>query len=145
MAVAPDLEVELVRERVHAAHAHAVQSARDFVVRGVEFSARVQRGEHDLRGGKFFSAHYHVINGDPAAIIDDGDGVINVNGDFDLGGVTGKRFVNGIVHDFVDEVMQSHLAIRADVHGGAQAHGFHTLKDFNVVGGVLAVAPVCSN
>src|SRR5438270_5765564 len=41
--------------------------------------------------------------------------------------------------------MQSHLAIRADVHGRTQADGFHALEDFNVVGGVLTVATIAGN
>jgi hypothetical protein len=37
-----------------------------------------------------------------------------VNRDFDLVGVSGERFVDRIVHDFVNEMMKSNLTRRAD-------------------------------
>ena len=47
--VAPDFELQQFRKRVHAAHAHAVQAARNFVAVGIELAAGVQLGHHDLR------------------------------------------------------------------------------------------------
>ena len=35
--------------------------------------------------------------------------------------------------------MQAEFAGRADVHGGAFAHGFHAAEDFDGVGGVVSV------
>ena len=65
-----------------------------------------------------------------------------MNGDFDLVGVTGERFVDGVVHDFVDQMMQSDLARRADIHGGTFADGFHSAQHFDGIGSVVPVAPV---
>ena len=49
-AVALDLDVELGRQRVHDAHADAVQTTGHGVGAGLELAAGVQRGEHDLDG-----------------------------------------------------------------------------------------------
>src|SRR5262249_58500031 len=108
--IAPDFEIELVAERVDHAHAHAVQSAGNFVSGGIEFAAGVQLGHHDLRGRHAFAIHFHVVAGNAAAVINDGDGVIDVNGDIDAVGVTSERFVHRVVDNFVDQVMQSQLA-----------------------------------
>ncbi len=116
-AVAPDLELELIAERVDAGDADAVQSAGNFVGRGIELSAGVQHGHHDLRGGNLLAVNVHVIDRNAAAVVDHGDRVVEVDGDFDFVGEAGERFVDRVVDDFVDEVMQSHLAGRADVHG----------------------------
>ena len=83
----------------------------------------------------------HHVDGNAAAVVDHGDGVVDVNGDFDLVGMAGERFVDGVVHDFVDQVVQSHLAGRADVHRGTLAHGFHAAENFDGIGVVVPVAP----
>jgi hypothetical protein len=54
LAVAPDFQIQLSRQRVHHGDAHAVQAARDFVAVVVELAAGVQDGEHDFRRGRPF-------------------------------------------------------------------------------------------
>ena len=136
--VAPDLEFQFFAERVHAGNANAVQSAGDFVGRGVELAAGVQLGHDHLRGRKLLTVNVHRVHGNAAAVVHDGDGVIDVDGDFDLVGVTGERLVHRVVHYLVDQVMQSHLAGRADVHRGAFANGFHAAEHFDGVGSVVS-------
>src|SRR5580698_1451861 len=60
--------------------------------------------------------------------------------DLDFVGVSGERFVNRIVDDFVDQMMKSEVTGRADVHGGTLADGFHATQYFDGIGGVIAVA-----
>ena len=57
-----------------------------------------------------------------------------------LSAITRQGFVDGVVDDFVDEVMESDFAGRADVHGGALADRFHAAEDFDGVGIVIAVS-----
>ena len=71
------------RERVDAAHAHAVQSAGDFVAVGIELAAGVQLGHDDLgRRDAFLLVHVHR---NAAAVVDHGDRIVVVDGDVDLG------------------------------------------------------------
>ena len=126
-------------ERVHAGDTDAVQSAGNFVGRGVELSARVQHGHHDLRRGQTLAINIHLVGGNAAAVVDDGDGVVDVNGDVDAIGESRQRFVDRVVDHFVDEVMQSHLAGRADVHGGTLAHRFHAAQNLDGICGVVSV------
>ena len=51
VAVAPDLDIEFLAERVHATHADAVQAAGNFVGGGIELAAGMELGEHHLHGG----------------------------------------------------------------------------------------------
>ena len=138
--VAPDFQFELFAERVDATYSYAVQSAGNFVGVAVELAASVQRSHHYLRGGNLFAVDIHVIDWNAASVIDHSDGVIEMDCNFDLIGVTGERLVHRVIHDFVDEVMQAEFAGRADIHGGALAYGFHAAKDFDGVGGVISVA-----
>ena len=56
--------------------------------------------------------------------------------------VAGQGLVDGVVHHFVDQVVQSHLAGRADVHGGTQAHGLQAFENLDVFAGIAAVIAV---
>ena len=87
--VAPDFQIQFFAERVDAAYAYAVQASGNFVGVAVELAAGVQRGHDDLRGGNFFAVDVHVVDGNAASVVDYGDGVIEVDGDFDLVGVAG--------------------------------------------------------
>jgi len=78
LAVAPDLEVERLRQRVDHRDADAVQAARHLVAVVVELAAGMQHGEHDFR--RRFAALVQ-IGRDAAAVVDDGDGSVDVDGD----------------------------------------------------------------
>ena len=81
----------------------------------------------------------HVVDGNAATVVDYGDGVIEVDSDFDFVGVAGERFVYRVIDYFVDQMMQAEFAGRAYVHGGTLAHGFHAAEDFDGIGGVVSV------
>src|SRR6266404_6891225 len=121
-AVARDFEFEPVGKRVNDGDANAVQSARNFIRFAVKFYTGVQNSEHNFRGWALFGSVH--VDGNAAAIVDHGDRIVGVHGHVDFVGVTGHGFVNGVVDHFPDEMMQTHFARRADVHRGAQAHGF---------------------
>ncbi len=138
VAVAPDGQVQPLRQRVDDRHADAVQAAGDLVAAAVaELAAGVQDGEDDL-GGRLLLL-LHRVDGDPAAVVDDGDRVVRVDHDLDLVGLAGERLVDGVVDDLVDQVVQAAGAGRADVHARALAHGLEALEDGDVLGVVAAV------
>ncbi len=138
-AVAPDLDVELFAQRVDAADADAVQAARDLVVGGVKLAAGVQHGEHHLhRGHGLAGGQRLVVDRNAAAVVDDGDGVVDVDGDIDARGIAGQRLVDRVVDDLIDQVMQTHLAGRADVHGRAQADRREAFEDRDIFCGVAS-------
>ena len=103
LAVAPDFEVELLRERVDDRHADAVQAARDLVAVVVELAAGVQHRQHDFGGRPPARV---LIGRNAAAVVDDGDRPVDVDGDVDLIAEAGQRLVDGVVDDLVDEVVQ---------------------------------------
>ena len=145
VAVAPDLHVEFLAERVHAAHAHAVQSAGDLVSGGVELAAGMKLGEHHLhRRHHLAVAHRHHVHRNPAAVVDHRDGVVDVDDDFDFLGVSGQRLVDGVVDHFVDQVVQPHLAGRADIHGRTKAHRLQAFENLDVFAGVAAVVAIAA-
>ena len=71
--------MECLRKSVHAAHANAVQTARDFVGVRIELTTGVQFG-HDNLGCRdaFILVHIHR---NAATVIDHGDRIIAMKGD----------------------------------------------------------------
>ena len=126
-------------ERVDAGNADAVQAAGNFVGRGVELAAGVQHGHDDLGRRQPLAIHIHFVDWNAAAVVDHGDGVIDEDRYIDTVGKARQRFIDGVVDNFVDEMMQTHLAGRPDVHGGALADGFHAAKNLDGIGGVFSV------
>ena len=134
-AVARNFQLEPVGKRVDDGNADAVQAAGNFVGVAVEFSAGVKDGEHDFGGGTLFGGVH--VDGNAAAVVDHGDGIVGVHGDVDFVGETGHGFVDRIVDNFPDQVMQTHLASGADVHGGAQTNCFEAAEHLDGFGVVL--------
>ena len=102
---APDFQLQQFAEGVHAGNAYAVQPAGDFVAGGIELAAGVQLGHHYFRRRDFFAIDIHRADGNTAAVVDHGDGIINVNGDIDFGGIAGQGLVHRVVHHFIHQVV----------------------------------------
>ena len=93
-SVTADFELELFAERVNARNADAVQSTGNFVAGGIELAAGVQLGHYHLRCGNLFAVNVHVVHGNTAAVINYGDGIINVDDSINAIGIAGQRFVH---------------------------------------------------
>jgi len=121
-AAAMDGELQHIGERVDDGHADAVQTTGDFVGAVVELTARVQHGHDDFGGGAtFFGVD---VDRDAAAVVVDADGFVGVDRDGDAVAVTGQRFVDGVVDDLENHVVQTGAIVGvADVHPGPLANG----------------------
>src|SRR5579864_4122122 len=101
-----------------------MQPARNFVGVGVELSAGVQLGHDDFRRRHaFLGVHVHR---NAAAVVDYTKRIVFADGDIDFGAESGQRLVDSVVHDLVDQVVQTHFAGGSDVHRRAEAHGLQT-------------------
>ena len=130
LAVPPDAELQLLRQRVHHRHADAVQAARDLVGVLVEFSAGVELGHDDLGGRN--PLPLVDARRDAAAVILDRAGAVRVEDHRHLVIVAGKRLVDGVVDDLVDHVMEAGPVIGiADIHARTLAHCVEALQDLD--------------
>ena len=136
-AGAADLDFHPLGEGIDAGDADAVESAGDLVVGAVELAAGVERGEDDFeRGAVLRGVH---IDGNAAAFVLDGERAVGVDDDVNLVAVASEGLVDGVIDDFVDEVVVAAFARVADIHGGAFAHGLHAFEDGDVCGCVVAL------
>ena len=82
-----------------------------------------------------------LVHGDAAAVVDDPEAAVGLDGDLDVVAVAGQGLVDGVVHDLVHQVVQPALAGGADVHAGPLADGLQPLEDGDVAG-TVASGPV---
>ena len=131
-AVPRDLDGELARERVHHGNAHAMKAAGHRVGLVVELATGVQRGQHDLDRGPPVFGSRDGRDGDAAAVVHDLARPVGQQPDEDLGADAGKRLVDRVVHDLVDEVVQTPRTGASDVHAGPAADCLEALQDGDV-------------
>src|SRR5687768_3376525 len=103
-AVAPDLEPEILAQKVDTADAHAVEPARNLVRVGVKLTAGVKYCHDNLSRRAPLLLMY--IGRDAAAVIHDRNGVIHMDRDLDRVAIAGKRLVNRIIDDLVNQMMK---------------------------------------
>ena len=118
------------RQRIDTADTHTVESAGDFIRSLVELTAGMQHRHDDLKGRLVHLLM--LVDGDSSAVVQDGDGVVLVDGHFDMCAIAGHRLVDRVVNRLVDQVVQTFLTDVAYIHGGALANGLKALKHLNV-------------
>ena len=129
ITLAPDLQFQAFRERIDAAHAHPVETARNFVTVGIELPAGMQLGHHHLRRRHaFFFVDAHR---DSASIVDHRNGVIVVDDYRDFRGKAAQSFIYRVIDYFIHQVVETHLARRADIHRRTQPHRLQPFEHFN--------------
>ena len=127
LAVAPDPQLQLARQRIDHGDADAVQAAGNLVGVLVELSAGVQLGHDDLGRRNAFALV--DVDRNAAAIIAHRHRTIGVEHDFDRLGVAGQRLVDAVVDDLVHHVMQAGTVVGvADIHARPLAHGVEALQ-----------------
>jgi hypothetical protein len=135
VAVARDIDLQPLRERVHDRHADAVQPARHAVAAAAELAARVQRGHHHLHARTpLFRVDVHR---NAAPVVDDRHTLVGVQNHLDMVAVPCERLVDGVVQHLDEQVVQSAHARVADIHRGATAHRFQPLQYRELLSGVF--------
>ena len=80
----------------------------------VELAAVLEHRHHAFQRGL---ADVRIdVDGDAAAVVGHGDRAVAVDGHRDHGGVAGHDFVDRVVDDFADQVVQPGEVAVADVH-----------------------------
>ena len=126
LAIPRDLGLEPFRERICALRADAVQSARILICALSEFSAGMQICQHQLD-----SRHLPFrmnIDRNTAAVVAHRDRSVDVNSHFDLGAKSCEMFVDRVIENFVNQVMQSAFVRISDEHSRPFPNCFETFE-----------------
>ena len=126
LAVLVDVHQQVAGQGIHHRGAHAVQAAGHLVALAAELAAGVQhRQAHLHRRAVHLGMDAHR---EAAAIVLHRHRAVQVQRDLDVVAVARQRFVDGVVHDLIHQVVQAPLVRGADVHARAAAHGLQPLK-----------------
>ena len=128
-------DVDAGRQRVHHGDAHAVQTAGHCITAAAELAAGVQLGHHGLDAGDAFAGNF--VDRDASTVVNDADAVVRQDRHFDMRGVAGQCFVDGVVDDLVHQVVQASGAGGADVHARADAHRLKAFQHLQVAGVIM--------
>ena len=136
LAVAPDVQVEMLGQRVDDRCADPVQAARDLVGVLVELPAGVELGE-DHVGGR--DALFLVdVDRHAAAVVAHRDRAVAMQDDFQPVAVARQRLVDRIVDDLVDHVVQAGAVVGvADIHARTLAHRVQPAQHLDRIGAVV--------
>ena len=122
---------EPLAQGVYHRGAYAVKAAGHLVAAAAELSAGMEHGVNHFQGRP--SGLGLNIHGDTTAVIGDGDGVTRVDGDGDMLTVPCQGLVDGVVHDFVHQVVQARRGGGADIHTGALPNSFQSFQNLNLL------------
>src|SRR6184192_3099555 len=138
LALARDFDLEPIREGVGAFRADAMQAAGIFVCALTEFSASVEIGQH-----QFHRRHFPFrmnIDWNAAAVVAYRNAFIDVYRYFNLVAKSGQMFVDRIIDNFENHVMQAALIGIADVHARPLPNRFEPFEFIDLGGVVLLCA-----
>ena len=136
-SIAVDLEFDERRQRVHHRHTDSVESARDLVPATAELAASMQDGEHNL-SGRLVRKFGVRSDRNASAVVDHSAAPIGKNRHLDDITMPCHCFIDCVVDDLIDHVMQPGGTGGSDVHTRALAHCFQSFEDLDVTGGVVA-------
>ena len=134
IAVSADPDIHVGGKGIDHRRADAVQPAAGFVDIIVKLSAGMESGKYQaLRRHSLFMQ----ADGNSAAIVRDRAGTIRLQNDNNLIAASRKMLVHRIIHDFIDQVVQSLSPGASDIHAGTHPHRFqpfqHTDAFFTVI------------
>ena len=130
-AVLPHLDFQPRGQRVDDRSADAVQAAGNLIAAAAELAARVQNRIDD-RDGRQAGLLLHADR-DAAAVVPHINDVARQDLDVDAVAVAGKRLIDRVVDDLIDEVVQAARPRGADVHARALPDGLQTLENLDLV------------
>ncbi len=107
-----------------------MKASGHFIAVLVKFAAGMQGGHDHFGGG--FPFLFVQVHRDAAAIVVDHDRIIEADGYVDVIAKTAHGLIDRIIHDFINQVMQSGGAGAADVHGWTDPDRLQPLQYFYV-------------
>lgn len=98
-----DRDFEPFAQCIDDRSANSMQTSRDFIRAFIEFTSCVEDSEDCFESG--FSCFFVFIYRDSSSIVMNSDGSVFVQCGRDSGTKSCQRFIDGIIYDFLDEMM----------------------------------------
>ncbi len=118
-------------QRVDDRGTDAVQAAGDLIAVAAEFTARMQYGQNDFQCR---NAHLRMdADRNAASVVAHRDDAVRLKRDLDVGAVARERLVDGVVDNFVHQMVQTARGGRADVHARPLSDSLQTFQHLNLI------------
>ena len=130
MTIPLDNHVHGFAQGIHHAGTYAVQTAGYLIAPAAELAAGMEYGKHHGSGGNAFFGM--DANRNTPAVVHHADHIVRQDIHLDFGAVSSQRFVDGVIHDFIYQMVQSLGTGGADIHTGALAHRLQSFQDLNL-------------
>ena len=130
LAVTVNLYHQPFRQGIDYRRTYAVQTAGNLISAAAEFTAGMKDGKYHLQ-----SRHTFLlidIYRDTTAVIHYGNGVIGMNFYCDFVAEASQCFVNGVIYDFINQMMQTLGTGGADIHTGTLSYSLQTFQDLDL-------------
>ncbi len=114
-----------------------MQTARDLVGIAVELATGMQYGHNDL-GRRLFLRRMH-IDRNTTTVVFHRDRTINMNSYRDFVTVSGQTFINGVIHHFIDQMVQTLGTGRTNIHGRPLTNCGQSFKNLDALSTVFFV------
>src|SRR6185312_4778305 len=109
-----------------------MQTAADLIASTAKFATCVQDGHDHFECGETRPL-VMFFYGDATSIILNCYRAVGMDNDLHRIGIPGHYFINAVIDDFGNEVMQTTLVGCSNIHAGTHAHGFQAFENLNVL------------
>ena len=113
-----------------------MQSSAGLICVIIKFAAGVKSRKYNTLGAHALFVH---PDRDTASVVLHGAGSVRLKDHLDRRTETGEMFIDGVVHDLIDQMIESPCGYAADIHAGPYSYGFKAFEHFNT-GGVVIIS-----
>ena len=114
--------MQFATQRIHATHPYPMQSSGYFVRIFIKFTSRMQYRHYHFQCTPVFLGMQSCWDTTP--VIRNGDRIVFIDGNHNVVTMASKRFINGVIYHFINEVMQSFYTDIPNVHGRSFSNCF---------------------
>ena len=107
-----------------------MEAAGDLIAPAAELAAGVQNGENNFQST--LAGLLLNVYGDAAAVIGDGDDIPLLNANLNVVTEPGQGLIDGVIHNFINQVVQTRGGGGADIHTRPLAHRLQTLQNLDL-------------
>ena len=127
-SVTADLNIQICGQGIYNGRTNAMKSTACLISRVVKFTACMEGGKYKTLCRYPFRMH---IYRNSSSIISDRTGAVFLQCYFNFRTVTGQMFIYRIVHDLIDQVVQTFSGYASDVHSRTFPNSFQSFQDRN--------------
>jgi len=140
LSIPVDLNLQPLGKGIYNGGAYAVKPAGNLISAASEFASCMKDRKYYLhsRDTRFFLYIYR----DSPSVIDNGDGIVLIDGNVNGAAVSRKGFIYCVIYDLINQMMKASGRGAADIHTGTLSHCLKSFQDLDLICSVLLLCHV---